>query len=120
MPMPPRSKREYIHRLVDQKNQWSARRLTDEERRLGFLGWHERGYLPHCDFPNLVQFVTFRLEDSMPASRRGEWEYFLEIEDVRERRSKLEEYLDRGVGECQLRDALAAAICEEALLHFHN
>ena len=93
--MTPRTKREYLRELVADKNRWSDRKLTDEERALGFLGWHERGYLPHCDFPGLVQFVTFRLADSMPASRRGEWEHLLKIEEVRERRSKLEEYLDR-------------------------
>jgi len=38
----------------------------------------------------------------MPASRRGEWEHLLGIEDVREKRTKLEEYLDR---------ASASAIC---------
>ena len=103
MPMPPRTKREYLRELVADKNRWS-RPLTGEERALGFLGWHERGYLPHCDFPGLVQFVTFRLADSMPASRRGEWEHLLKIEDVREKRTKLEEYLDRGAGECWLRD----------------
>ena len=69
MSMPPRNKREYLKQLVEAKNRWSDRRLTDEERTLGFLGWHERGYLPHCDFPNVVQFVTFRLEDSMPRSK---------------------------------------------------
>lgn len=62
MSLPPRSKCEHLRRLVEEKNRWSGRQLTDEERALGFLGWHERGYLPHCDFPNLVQFVTFRLE----------------------------------------------------------
>ena len=96
--MTPRIKREYLRELVADKNRWS-RPLTDEERALGFLGWHERGYLPHCDFPGLVQFVTFRLADSMPASRRGEWEHLLKIEEIREKRTKLEEYLDRGVGE---------------------
>ena len=119
MVTPPRSKREHLRDLVEDKNQWS-RPLTEVERALGFLGWHERGYLPHCDLPNLVQFVTFRLEDSMPASRRGEWEHLLGIEDVRERRQKLEEYLDRGVGECWLRDARTAKIAEDALLYFHN
>src|SRR5438045_689601 len=99
---PPRSKREYLRQLIDAKSQWS-RPSTDEERALGFLGWHERGYLPHCDFPDLVQFLTFRLYDSMPVSRRGEWEHLLEIEDNREKRTKLEEYLDRGIGECLLR-----------------
>ena len=117
--MTPRTKREYLRELVADKNRWS-RPLTDEERALGFLGWHERGYLPRCDFPDLVQFVTFRLADSMPASRRGEWEHLLAIEDLREKRTQLEEYLDRGVGECQLRDPRIAKLCEEALLFFHN
>ena len=117
--MKPQTKREYLRDLVVEKNRW-ARSLTDEERALGFLGWHERGYLPHCDFPSLVQFVTFRLADSMPVSRRGEWEHLLKIEDDREKRTKLEEYLDRGVGECHLRDLRIAKITEDAMLHFHN
>jgi hypothetical protein len=119
MPLPPRSKREHLRRLVEDKNQWS-RPLPDEEKALGFLGWHERGYLPYCDFPDLVQFVTFRLADAMPASRRGEWEHLLKIENVRDRRAQLEEYLDRGVGECLLRGARLAQIVEDALLCFHN
>jgi REP element-mobilizing transposase RayT len=119
MAMHPRTKREYLRDLVVAKNK-SFRPLTDEERALGFLGWHERGYLPHCDFPGLVQFVTFRLTDSMSASCRGEWEHLLKIEDVREKRTKLEEYLDRGLGECYLRNPKIAKLCEDALLFFHN
>src|SRR5207247_6133226 len=103
MNRPPRTKREYLRQLVSETNRW-ARPLTDEEKALGFLGWHERGYLPHCDYPGLIQCVTFRLADSMPASRRGEWEHLLKIEDVREKRTKLENYLDRGVGGCWLRN----------------
>ncbi len=117
--MKPQTKREYLRDLVLEKNRWS-RSLTDEEKALGFLGWHERGCLPHCDFPGLVQFVTFRLADSMPASRRGEWEHLLKIEDDREKRMKLEEYLDRGVGECYLRDARIAKLMEDTLLFFHH
>jgi REP element-mobilizing transposase RayT len=120
MPNPPHSKREHLRELVKAKNHWSGRQLTNEERALGFLGWHERGYLPHCDFPGLVQFVTFRLDDSMPASRRGEWEHLLQIEDARERRTKLEAYLDRGVGACWLRDQRIASIADEAMIHFHK
>ncbi len=119
MTVPPRSKRKYLRCLVEGKNA-AFRPLTDEERSLGFLGWHERGYLAHCDHSGLVQFVTFRLADSMPASRRGEWEHLLVIEDVREKRTKLEEYLDRGVGECHLRDPRVAKLTEDALLHFHG
>jgi len=40
----------------------------------GFLGWHERGYLPHFDAPNVTQFVTFLLRDAFPVTRRREWE----------------------------------------------
>jgi len=119
MVVPPRTKREYLCQLVEGKNK-AFRPLTDEEKALGFPGWHERGFLPHCDYPGLVQFVTFRLADSMPASRRGEWEHLLKIEDDREKRTKLEEYLDRGVGDCHLRDPRIAKIAEDALLHFHN
>ena len=118
--MHPKPKREYLRELVADKNRWSDRQLTGEERALGFLGWHERGYLPHCDFPGLVQFVTFRLADSMPVSRRGEWEHLLKIEDDREKRTKLEEYLDRGVGKCHLREPIIAKLAEEALLFFHG
>ena len=116
-----RSKREYLRELVAGKNHWCGRQLTDEERRLGFLGWHERGYLPHCDFPGLVQFVTFRLADSMPASRRGEWEHLLAIEDLREKRTKLEDYLDRGIGECWLRqDACCTSLQRKRYCIFHK
>ncbi|MCW5554162.1 MAG: transposase [Verrucomicrobiae bacterium] len=115
-----RTKREHLRELVADKNRWSDLKLTDAERSLGFLGWHERGYLPHCDFPGLIQFVTFRLVDSMPASRRGEWEHLLAIDDSREKRTKLEEYLDRGIGDCWLRQPRIATLCEEALRYFHN
>jgi type I restriction enzyme R subunit/putative DNA methylase len=117
--MKPQTKREYLRQLVAEKNRWS-RPLTEKEKDLGFLGWHERGYLPHYDFPGLVQFVTFRLADSMPASHRGKWEHLLKIEDVREKRLKLEEYLDRGVGKCDLRDRRTARLAEEVLLYFHG
>jgi putative transposase len=115
--MVPLRKREYLLQLVEGKNRW-CRTLTEEEKALGFLGWHQRGYLPHCDFPWLVQFVTFRLADSMPACRRGEWEHLLAIEDNRDKRAKLEEYLDRGHRACQLGDPRLAQVAENALLYF--
>jgi len=31
-----------------------------------FEGWRTRGYLPHVDNPELIQFVTFRLFDAVP------------------------------------------------------
>src|SRR6185312_6617496 len=117
--MKPHIKREYLWQLVSQKNRW-FRPLSDEEKKSGFLGWHERGYLPHCDFSGLIQFITFRLADAMPASRRDEWEKLLSIEDIRIKRIKLEEYLDRGMGNCYLREEQVAQWVIDTLLYFHH
>jgi REP element-mobilizing transposase RayT len=128
---PPQSKREHLRRWVGSKQQWSVPLSGDNQAR-GFRGWHERGYLPHCDQPGLVQFITFRLWDSMPASRKGEWEHLLavsarsdaprseaQIIALREQRRHVEEYLDRGLGECFLRDPRIGALVEQAIL-FHR
>jgi REP element-mobilizing transposase RayT len=80
-----------------------------------FLGWHERGYLPHFDAPNVTQFVTFMLHDSFPVTRRREWEGTLNEPDESQRRRKLEAWLDRGHGECWLRRADVASLVEEKL-----
>lgn len=78
MEEPPQSKRKHLRQLVAGKNEWSEP-LSEDAKAKGFKGWHERGYLPHCDKPGLTQLVTFRLWDSMPASRRSEWEHLLAI-----------------------------------------
>jgi len=62
--------------------------------------------------------ITYRLADAMPASRRHEWEALLALEDERERRIKIEAYLDAGHGECHLRRPEIAALVQENLLHF--
>jgi putative transposase len=106
-----------LQQLVDGKHAW-AHPLHDTAKAQGFLGWHHRGYLPHRDAPGLNQFVTCRLHDSFPASRRAEWEALLRIEDNRQRRIKLEEYLDRGHGACWLAQPEIAARAEAALRYF--
>ncbi len=88
--------------------------------RLGFRGWHERGYLPHRDEPGLTQFVTFRLADGFPSAVRAEWAALLEIEEDRQRRLQLEAYLDAGRGECTLRRPEIAQIVEGALRFYHG
>jgi len=85
---------------------------------LGFRGWHTRGYLPHCDIPGALQMITFRLADSLPASRRAEWEPLTRIQDERLRRTKLEAYLDMGCGSCVLREPAAAKSVESVLHRF--
>ena len=106
-----------LHQLVEGKQAW-AEPLDDEAKAQGFLGWHQRGYLPHHDGPGVTQIVTFRLHDSMPANRRSEWEALLRIEDDRKRRMELEAYLDRGLGECWLREPRIAELTEGALRYF--
>ena len=98
-------------------------------------GWHSRGYLPHFDSPETIQFVTFRLADSLPkevllrfgrehaeALRRlpatATTEQAEEIHRVLRR--KIERYLDQGAGECHLRKPENAQLVAEALLHFHE
>ena len=103
--------------LVKGKHAWSEP-LDDEAKTRGFGGWRQRGYLPHHDVPDVTQFVTMRLHDAMPGSRRSEWEALLRIEDNRQRRAKLEAYLDRGLGECWLRQPRIAVLVEDALRLF--
>jgi putative transposase len=106
-----------LQQLVEGKQAW-ANPLGDQAKANGFLGWHQRGYLPHHDLPGVTQLVTFRLHDAMLASRRGEWELLLRIEDDRQRRAKLEAYLDRGLGECWLQQPRVAEVVEGALRFF--
>jgi REP element-mobilizing transposase RayT len=75
-------------------------------------GWHSRGYLPHFDSQDTVQFVTFRLGDSLPAQIAAQ----LSIRDKPQ--SSTEEMLDRGLGACWLRRPEVARLVEEALLVF--
>jgi REP element-mobilizing transposase RayT len=132
MERPPKSQREHLRRMVAGKQKWREA-LSKEAQAKGFKGWHERGYLPHCDKPGLIQFITFRLWDSMPASRRGEWEHLLSMNSqsdaprsgaqsiaLREQRVQLEEYLDRGFGECHLRKTPVANLVERAMLYHHG
>jgi REP element-mobilizing transposase RayT len=101
-------------RLVQAKQKWQYQPDTSTARR-GFRGWHERGYLPHFDAPNVTQFVTFVLNDAFPATRHREWEPILN-EPVRSvRRRKLEAWLDRGCGQCWLRRTDVAECVENII-----
>lgn len=78
-------------------------------------GWFSRGYLPHFDRPDLVQSLTMRLGDSIPADLRQQ----LHRESDKVIRSKrLESLLDQGLGACELRRPEIAGMVEASLLHF--
>ena len=87
-----------------------------EEMKNGFRVWHQRGFLPHFDVPDVTQFVTFQLHDSFPATRREEFEVILKESEDSARRKKLEAWLDRGHGECWLRNRAVAELVEKTLL----
>ena len=110
---------ERIRKLVQAKSEWSEP-IEEVDRQKGFKGWHTRGYLPHRDAPGLMQFVTFRLADSFPRAAISEWEHLWRIENDREKRRRIEAYLDRGRGSCHLAKAEIATLVEETMVFFHE
>ena len=106
----------YIRWLVAQKREWHHS-PDPNAAALGFRGRHTRGYLPHFDAPGTTQMIGFRLADSLPQERRPEWESILRIKDERERRVRLEEYLDLGHGACELAIPAVAERMENILLY---
>jgi putative transposase len=75
-------------------------------------GWYDRGYLPHLDATEIIQFVTFRLADSLPSAvARG-------LKRQQDVWTSLEAHLDTGHGACWLRQPEVAAIVERSFLHF--
>jgi REP element-mobilizing transposase RayT len=75
-------------------------------------GWHSRGYLPHFDSTETVQFVTFRLADSLPAHIAKA------LQDRDHVLPRLERELDAGLGACWLKRPDIASMVEDALIHF--
>ena len=80
--------------------------------------WYSRGYLPHLDEPGLVQGITYRLYDSLPAERRAEWGALLQMPNLKVQERRIESYLNNGYGSCWLRDERIAEIVQDNLLHF--
>ena len=87
--------------------------MTDEQPN----GWHSRGYLPHLDAPGLVQSVTFRLADALPAAVIERIYAETEPGDA-ERLRRIERWLDAGHGACWLRQPAIGRLVEDALLYF--
>ncbi|HMJ90548.1 MAG TPA: carbamoyl-phosphate synthase large subunit, partial [Candidatus Acidoferrum sp.] len=107
-----------------------------------FQAFDERGEvqqtrrnLPHWEQPGATYFVTFRLADSVPASLLAQWKEELEqwlhhhpkpwdsraaYEYQQRFVESREDWLDQGHGGCLLRDATAAKIVADALMHFDD
>lgn len=88
--------------------------------------------LPHWQQGEVMQFVTFRLGDSMPAAKLKQWKqerqtwlsFHPEPWDEKTEREyhtrftrQLEDWLDQGHGSCLLRDPAHRAKVEEVLLY---
>lgn len=95
--------------------------------------WHSRGYLPHCDIPNIPQGITFRLADSVPDKLILQWEHELNLTEnsapsdesrVKEQREilrqRIAKFEDSGFGECHLRNSEIAKLVLKALKFFHG
>ena len=88
--------------------------------------WHSRGYLPYLDQPEIIQCITFRLADSVPADVIAAWKSELALKgreatsDPRcaELRGRIERYAGQGHGACWLREERIAGQVEDALLHY--
>jgi len=77
-----------------------------------------RRYIPHFDQEGLTQTLTFRLFDSMPQEVLDVWREELRLlpekEANRERRKRIDAYLDQGHGSCYLRDDRLAEIVQNS------
>jgi len=79
---------------------------------MGPKGWYSRGYLPHFDSPETIQFVTFRLGDSLPKAVAQA------LAALPDNILQTDQKLDDGLGVCWLAWADSAELVETALLHF--
>ena len=87
------------------------------------LGWYDRGYIPHFDAGQTPQFFTFRLYDSLPQCVVEKWR--TETAEQGEAgkilfRKNVERYLDRGHGQCFLRNPKVAEVVENSLIFHHE
>ena len=100
----------------------TSRVMTNVESPEPHQGWYSRGYLLHWDHPGMIQSMTFRLDDSMPASVIEKWKTELSLQPEGQRavelRRRIEEYLDDGQGGCWLRQPEVAYLVESALIYF--
>jgi hypothetical protein len=85
-------------------------------------GWYTRGYLPHFDHLGLLQSITYHLADSLPAAAVERM--YAELRNLppeqqdRERRGRVEDWLDAGHGSCVLRLPEAAECVVDTWRHF--
>jgi REP element-mobilizing transposase RayT len=85
--------------------------------------WYMRGYLPHFDGGEIPQVITFRLFGSLPKFLLERWAEELakwpeQKKAEAERRRRIEDYLDQGLGAVWLKDKRIGELTQNALRHF--
>ncbi|HVE56061.1 MAG TPA: transposase [Pyrinomonadaceae bacterium] len=87
-------------------------------------GWYSRGYLPHFDGGEILQFITFHLADALPLKVVESWKRELEREKREEAQKilfwRIEKFVDRSLGKCYLAQTEIAELVQDALLYFDN
>ena len=89
--------------------------------------WHCRGKFPHREYKPL-QFITYRLYDSVPKKLIDEWKEELKVTEmtlsndprVEILRKRIDKYEDAGYGQCFLKDERIASMVLENLFHFNG
>ena len=87
-------------------------------------GWYKSGKLPHFDQGGLYQFITYRLNDSVPVALRVQLDNQLNNASLspsqREiaRRKHLEQVMDAGHGSCALQHRENALLVIDAWQYF--
>lgn len=100
--------------------------------------YRDRGYLPHLEIPDSTYFITFRLAGTLPQTVlegiRAERAKRAELARTKDRilsrleeerlkyleSHRIQEYLDKGIGECCLRDERIAGMVQQAIGHFEG
>lgn len=86
-------------------------------------GWHSRGYLPHFNGGEKLQFITLHLGDALPLAVVQRWKIELAREKDEDAKKALfwrvEKYVDQNFGACFLRQNAVAAQAQESLLRHH-
>jgi len=84
----------------------------------------DRGYLPHFE-NRAIQFITFRLFDSVPKELIEEWKSVLSVDNnaeeptdvARQMHKLIDRFEDSGHGQCFLADSRVADMMEQTLRH---
>ena len=99
------------------------------------MPYRNRGYLPHLTLPDSTYFVTFRLADTLPQNLLREFtaeksslikigtrnqkisaQQFMRLKYLKS--TRIQNHLDKGIGDCWLNKPAIAEIVKGSILHF--